>query len=276
MPRMRVPPLQSFPIPRRRAGTPPISPMAHDAAPRSRWNHEAVTERPPPPKGGGRSVCNSALPAAGGRGFGDKNAPGSAESGAFTFPAHPRRRRRRIRPLLQQRAALFSTTDRQGGRHPAPPVRPTPRTRPSARRRRPRIAVSALLQDAARGRTGDNHAATHLPPLMWGGDARRGGARVDWAPLPYGRGGGASGVAPPRRFVAGGTSPDPDGSGGVDPAPVRRRRMGDAGGETPRRRCVEVPPGPRNRGGAVLRGDHPPDAAATARRTAAQVAGSGE
>jgi hypothetical protein len=45
MPRMRVSPC-------RRAGTPPISPMAHDAAPRSRWNHEAVTERLPPPKGG--------------------------------------------------------------------------------------------------------------------------------------------------------------------------------------------------------------------------------
>ena len=218
LPRMRVPPLQSFPIPRRRAGTPPISPMAHDAAPRSRWNHEAVTERPPPPKGGGRSVCTSAPPAEGGRGFGDKNAPGSAESGAFTFPAHPRRR--------PQRAAPFSTTDRQGGRHPAPPVRPTPRTRPSARRRRPRIAVSALMQDAARGRMRDHHAATHLPPSRGGGAARRGGARGDGPPAVW-QGGGASGVAPPRRFFAGGTRPN---RAGETPPPSAEGGWGTPGG----------------------------------------------
>ena len=230
LPRMRVPPLQSFPIPRRRAETPPISPMAHDAAPRSRWNHEAVTERPPPPKGGGRSVCTSAPPAEGGRGFGDKNAPGSAESGAFTFPAHPRRRRRRIRPLLQQRAAPFSTTDRQGGRHPAPPVRPTPRTRPSARRRRPRIAVSALLQDAARGRTGDNHAATHLPPSLRVGDgAPVRGAPSMMGPPPNGGGKRVLRGRPPATFCRGG-GPALIGRGRPRPRPPKAdggRRGGD-------------------------------------------------
>ena len=223
LPRMRVPPLQSFPIPRRRAGTPPISPMAHDAAPRSRWNHEAVTERLPPPKGGGEPFAvQPRLPKAGG--VSEKNAPGSAESGAFTFPAHPRRR--------PQRAAPFSTTDRQGGRHPAPPVRPTPRTRPSARRRRPRIAVSALLQDAARGRTGDNHAATHLPPLMWGRGRAPGRGARRWAPCRMAGGRGLRGRLP-RHRVAGGPRPIRSGSGGGDPAPVRRMADGGRRGVSP-------------------------------------------
>ena len=185
-------------------------------------------------------------------GFRRKNAPGSAESGAFTFPAHPRRRRRRIRPLLQQRAALFSTTDRQGGRHPALPVRPTPRTRPSARRRRPRIAVSALLQDAARGRTGDNHAATHLPPLTRGwGRAPGRGARQCGPPCRMAGGEGPRG-RPPRHCVAGGPRPIQMDRAGWTPPPSAEWRTGVREGVSPLPGNALKSPRCRGIGGALF------------------------